>query len=78
MATDAGFVHPYIPNAAPVPRRKILDVLGLADADTLYDAIPEELRLRRPLDLPTPIRSEQELRRHIEGSLPEMRIADRT
>ena len=69
MATDAGFVHPYIPNAAPVPRRKILDVLGLADADTLYDAIPEELRLRRPLDLPAPIRSEQELRRHIEGIL---------
>jgi glycine dehydrogenase subunit 1 len=68
MATE-GFVHPYIPNAAPVPRRKILDLLGLADADALYDGIPEELRLRRPLDLPTPIRSEQELRRHIEQIL---------
>ncbi len=69
IVAEMGFVHPYIPNAAPVPRRKILDVLGLADADALYDAIPEELRLRRPLDLPDPIRSEQELRRHIERIL---------
>jgi glycine dehydrogenase subunit 1 len=69
VATDAGFVHPYIPNAAPVPRRQILEVLGLADADSLYDAIPEELRLRRPLDLPAAIHSEQELRRHIERIL---------
>jgi glycine dehydrogenase subunit 1 len=69
MATDAGFVHPYIPNAAPVPRRKILDLLGLADADAVYDGIPAELRLRRPLDLPVPIRSEQELRRHLEQIL---------
>jgi glycine dehydrogenase subunit 1 len=69
VATDAGFVHPYIPNAAPVPRRKILEVLGLDDADALYDAIPAELRLRRPLDLPAAIRSEQELRRHLETIL---------
>jgi glycine dehydrogenase subunit 1 len=69
MTEDAGFVHPYIPNAAPVPRRKILDVLGVADAEALYDAIPASLRLHRPLDLPAPIRSEQELRRYIERIL---------
>ena len=67
MAADGGFIHPYIPNAAPGPRRKLLDAVGVARADDLYDAIPDALRLKRPLDLPAPLGAEQALRRHLEA-----------
>jgi glycine dehydrogenase subunit 1 len=38
----------------------MLDAIGVESVDALFDAIPEKLRLRRPLDLP-PALSEQEL-----------------
>jgi glycine dehydrogenase subunit 1 len=67
MAADGGFIHPYIPNAAPAPRSKILEAVGVARAEDLFDAIPAEIRLKRPLDLPPPLRAEQTLRRHLEA-----------
>jgi glycine dehydrogenase subunit 1 len=67
MAADGGFIHPYIPNAAPGPRRKILEAIGVARAEDLFDAVPDEIRLKRPLDLPAPLRAEQTLRRHLES-----------
>ena len=61
--------HPYIPNSAPEARRKALEVIGVDDVEELYAAIPERLRLRKDLDLPDAIRSEQGLRRHVERIL---------
>ena len=69
MSSEQGFVHPYIPNAALAPRRKILEAIGVDGVEAVYDSIPSELRLGRPLDLPSPIRGEQQLRRHVEQLL---------
>ena len=62
-------VHPYIPNGEPGVRASMLAAIGAADIEELYAEIPERLRLRRPLDLPPPLRSEAELVRHVEGLL---------
>ena len=61
-----GFTHPYVPNAAPEPRRKLLDAIGVGDVTELYAAIPEALRVKGLLDLPPALRGEQDLRRHLE------------
>jgi len=63
------FSHPYIPNASEAQRTRMLDDVGVSDVDALFDAIPQSLRLKRPLDLPAPLRSEHELRRFVEGRL---------
>jgi glycine dehydrogenase subunit 1 len=63
------FVHPYIPNSVPRIKREMLDAIGVADIEELYGAIPERLRFRGRLDIPGPLRSEQELRRHMEELL---------
>ena len=41
----------YIPNS-PDERAEMLQQLGAASIDNLFDSIPEELRLRRNLDVP--------------------------
>jgi glycine dehydrogenase subunit 1 len=69
MPKDGGYVHPYIPNSGAAVRKRMLDAIGVSSAADLYDAIPEGLKLRRPLDLPPPIKSEYALRRHVEGIL---------
>lgn len=61
--------HPYIPNSVPRIKAAMLEEIGVRDADELYAAIPERLRLSRPLDIPAPLRSEAALRRHVEGLL---------
>ena len=61
-----GFTHPYVPNAAPEPRRKLLDAIGVGDVTELYAAIPEALRVKGLLDLPPALPGEQDVRRHLE------------
>jgi glycine dehydrogenase subunit 1 len=41
----------YIPNS-PDERAEMLQQLGAASIDSLFDSIPENLRLRQPLDVP--------------------------
>jgi glycine dehydrogenase subunit 1 len=67
--SGASNVHPYVPNSVPRIRRELLEAIGARDVEELYAAIPERLRLRRPLDLPPPLRSEYALRRHVEELL---------
>ncbi len=69
MSETKPFVHPYIPNSAPQTRAQMLEAIGVADAADLYDGIPEQLKLNRPLDLPPPILAERDLRRHVAGML---------
>jgi glycine dehydrogenase subunit 1 len=61
--------HPYIPNSAPSVREEMLQVIGVRDVDELYSAVPPELKLRRPLDLPGPFDSELGLKRHVQQLL---------
>jgi glycine dehydrogenase subunit 1 len=49
----------YIPNS-PEERSEMLEVMGLGSAEALFDSIPEDLRLKRPLNTPAPL-SEIEL-----------------
>ena len=67
--TDAPSAHPYIPNSAPEIKRAMLDAVGVPAADELYGSIPARLRFPGLLDLPEPLRSEYELRRHVTGVL---------
>lgn len=69
MAEGLDPVHPYIPNSVPAVKAAMLEAIGAASVDELYEEIPERLRLRRRLDLPAPMRSEAELVRHVEGLL---------
>ncbi len=61
-------VHPYIPNSVPEVKEEMLREVGARDADELYrQMIPERLLLKSPMDLPDPLTSELDLRRHVEG-----------
>lgn len=65
--TDA--VHPYVPNSAPSIKQAMLAAVGADSVEEFYADIPESIRLRRPLDLPPPMRSEAALARHMGGML---------
>jgi glycine dehydrogenase subunit 1 len=54
---------PYIANT-PEDQRQMLAAIGLDRVDQLFDSIPQELRLDRPLDVP-PALSEMELSAHL-------------
>jgi glycine dehydrogenase subunit 1 len=49
----------YIPNS-PEERTEMLEAIGLTSAEQLFDSIPQELRLQRPLNTPAAL-SEIEL-----------------
>ena len=55
----------YIPHTEE-DIRKMLDTLGLKKLEDLFQAIPKEYRLSKPLNLPEPL-SEPDLLRHIQG-----------
>lgn len=75
MSAGKGFVHPYVPNAAPGPRARMLAALGRKDVEELYAAIPPPLRFKGRLDLPPPLPGEHDLRQHLEGLLRQNRSA---
>ena len=58
------FVHPYIPNAVPETKEAMLREIGKKDALDIYEPIPDHLRFKGLLDVPGPIHSEAELKRH--------------
>ena len=68
MPTE-GFAHPYIPNATPHARERMFREIGIESVDQLFDAIPDNVKLKRSLDLPEAMRSEHELRRHLDTIL---------
>ncbi len=61
--------HPYMANSVPALKRAMLDDIGVADVETLFEQIPAAHRLQRPLDLPPALASENELRRHLASLL---------
>ena len=52
----------YIPNS-PDERADMLKQIGVASIENLFDSVPEELRLRQPLDVPADMSELQLLRR---------------
>lgn len=66
------FIHPYMPNSVPEIKKQMLDELGLNSIDEIYKSvIPDELLYKERLDLPDPILSEYELKRHTMNILNE-------
>ncbi len=68
--TERDFVHPYMPNSVPAIKREMLDYLGVDSVEEIYRSIiPDDLIFRDRLDIPEPILSEHELRKHMDGLL---------
>lgn len=63
------FIHPYIPNSVPEVKAAMLAEIGARDVDDLYEDIPEKLRFKGRLELPAPLLSELELKRHVAAVL---------
>lgn len=63
------FVHPYIPNTVEDVRERMMDTVGIQSIDELYEDIPEEVKYKKPLELPEPFLSECELKQHVERIL---------
>jgi glycine dehydrogenase subunit 1 len=69
MTQSKPFVHPYIPNSEPTVRAEMLREIGVNSIEELYEDIPESLRFRGEMNLPKPLLSEVELRKHFERLL---------
>ncbi len=57
-------VYPYMANSVPDVKKMMLREIGVKDVDELYVDIPEKIKLKRELKLPSP-KSEYEVRRSI-------------
>ncbi len=62
-------VYPYIPNSEPSIKQQMLDEIGVASIEALYEDIPEALRMKQKMDFPEPFLSEPDLVRHVEELL---------
>jgi glycine dehydrogenase subunit 1 len=69
MGKNQPVVYPYIPNSEPAIKQQMLDEIGVASVEALYEDIPETLQLKRKMDLPEPFLSEYDLIRHVEEIL---------
>ncbi len=78
MPEEKQIVYPYIPNSVPAVKQQMLEAVGAKSVDEFYQDVPDELRLKRPLDLPEPFLSEYALRRHVEGILAGNRTCQET
>lgn len=69
MSKEKPIVYPYIPNSEPRVKEQMLKEIGVKNIEELYEDIPENLRLKKELNLPKPYLSEYTLRRHVEETL---------
>jgi glycine dehydrogenase subunit 1 len=65
MTEESPVVYPIIPNSIPSVETEMLHQIGATSVDELYADVPAVLRLTRLLDLPAPLLSEYDLRRHV-------------
>ena len=63
--------YPYIPNSNEAVRKEMLDFIGAKSVEEIYSFIPDEVRMKKPLDIPTPFTTEQELSKHMNSILAE-------
>jgi glycine dehydrogenase subunit 1 len=60
-----GEAHPYMAISPPGVVDEMLAEIGLDDVEQLFEQIPQEHRLSRPVELAPAIRAEAALRRHV-------------
>lgn len=63
--------YPYIPNSNEAVRKEMLDFIGAKSVEEIYSFIPDEVRMKKPLDIPAPFTTEQELSKHMNSILAE-------
>lgn len=61
--------YPYIPNSNEAVRKEMLDFIGAKSVEEIYSFIPDEVRMKKPLDLPEPCTSEMQLKKYMDGIL---------
>jgi glycine dehydrogenase subunit 1 len=61
--------HPYIPNSDSKVQEEMLRELGLSSLEELHREIPEDMKLKELLNMPTPYGSEYELKRGVDEIL---------
>ncbi len=66
-------ISPYLPNAVPEVRERMLKELGLEEIDQLFSEVPEHLRFKGRLNLPDPLPDEYSIRRHLDELLAKNR-----
>lgn len=70
MSKTKPFVHPYMPNSVPEIKQAMLDEIGAGSVEEIYESlIPDDLLYKERLNLPEPITSEYELKKHVMGIL---------
>ena len=57
--------HPWMANSVPALQAAMLAEIGAGSIADLFEQIPADHRLQRPLDLPPGLRSEAQLKRHL-------------
>jgi glycine dehydrogenase subunit 1 len=66
---DKAVTYPYIPNSVSRVKKEMLEQVGAQSVEDLYEDVPQSLRLKGKMNLPQPLLSEYELKRHVEGIL---------
>ncbi len=70
MGKNNVLIHPYMPNSVPAIKESMLKELGVESIEEIYKSlIPDDLLYQERLDLPEPITSEYELKKHVMGIL---------
>ncbi|MDA4130762.1 MAG: aminomethyl-transferring glycine dehydrogenase subunit GcvPA [Thaumarchaeota archaeon] len=67
-------VHKFLPNSDDEITRKMLEKLGMINADELFAEIPENVSLNRPLKIPDAM-SEIELENHVNERLSKNKVS---
>jgi glycine dehydrogenase subunit 1 len=57
--------HPWMANSVSRIKQEMLAAIGAKSIEELFEQIPADHRLARPLNLPEPLRSESQLKRHL-------------
>ena len=63
--------YPYIPNSNEAVRKEMLDFIGAKSVEEIYAFIPDEVRMKKPLGIPAPLTTEQELSKHMNSIIAE-------
>ena len=69
MRQNEPMAHPWMANSLADIKQAMLKEIGAASIEALFEQIPVSHRLKRPLDLPPQLSSENALRRHLTGLL---------
>jgi len=69
MEVEAIEAHPWMANSNPGAVQQMLEAVGVADVEELFEQIPADHRISRPIDLPPSLASEADLSRHLHDVL---------